>query len=712
MSKTSGRAGAASSNATLTASVMRQPTLETLGLGSVLDIFKRGVLPVDVATLVDRVFGPTNDRGSLVISGASGIVGAGKTMQLGSRLEPYGVRTVALDFPGAPDGLGRQYPGLVQAFGAAGAARIMGNIVRLSYDGKTLPAELKALKPRFLLEAIPEILEVKREHYRVFRETFPGIEIRSVTSGFPSKELGVGIAHPAFPHEINKVWETVDAEPSPVTQLLWALGLVPVPVSDDWSFVLDVLFCGVTHAGLGVHRATNMPFWKIDKLVRRLVGPNPFRAHDAIGAKGADFLTWSCLHHLSEAYGELFTPTPELTERKETGQAWYPPDHFRPLVDWHLNAEEQEEFRTRILGPIYQMTCLMLHEKRGHLAHLNAIGELCAQFRHGALAMMRAEGAKNVVHTVEAYHKLHPAAALRAWHPEALEAMESPDWQQLYVNAEHDGEVGVVTISRESYNWDVDHEMNRALDWLKAAGIGRVIVSGDFHLSTQMVGADTADFFPALEKLEPGLAITNGWTKTARRLWDDFEVSVAFVHGKRCLGGMLELVMHCHYVVAADDVRFGWPEVTLPVVPGMEACHWPYRRAPREQWGRITHMLMSGEPVRAKDAAGWLIDGAAPLNEAIAMAWALATGEGGPAKRALETAALEGVPVTVASVAAADTPATEAGRKAIAQCIAESCELPADEALTLQALLAAEFLNSKACREGRVGAEWARVMKG
>ncbi len=80
------------------------------------------------------------------------------------------------------------------------------------------------MKPRFLLEAIPEILEVKQAHYEIFREAFPDIEIRSVTSGFPSSELGVGIAHPAFPHEINKVWEIVEDEPSAVTKLLWALG--------------------------------------------------------------------------------------------------------------------------------------------------------------------------------------------------------------------------------------------------------------------------------------------------------------------------------------------------------------------------------------------------------------------------------------------------------------------------------------------------------
>ncbi len=320
---------------------LREPTLQTLGLGTVLDVFKNGRLPADPAGLVDEVFGNGGKRGSLVISGASGIVGAGKTMQLGSRLHPYGVPVVALDLPGAPDGLGAQYPGLVQAFGREDADAVMASIIRMSYDGKSLPDGLKALRPRFLLEAIPEILDVKKAHYQLFREAFPDIAIRSVTSGFPSSELGVGIAHPAFPHEINKIWEVVEPEPSAVTQLLWALGLIPIPVSDHWSFVLDVLFCGITLAGLRYHEASNMPFWKIDKLVRKEVGPNPFRAHDVIGAKGADFLTWSCLHHLTGTYGEVFRPTTELEERKETGQSWYPPNHFRPLVDWRLSEQEE-----------------------------------------------------------------------------------------------------------------------------------------------------------------------------------------------------------------------------------------------------------------------------------------------------------------------------------------------------------------------------------
>jgi enoyl-CoA hydratase/carnithine racemase len=689
---------------------LRMPTLETLGLGGAHDLFRRGARPADTAALVADVFGPPERRGALVISGANGIVGAGKTMQLGSRLESFGVRVVGLDFPGAPDGIGRQYPGLVQAFGRDQAARIMGNIVRLTYDGKTLPPELAAMRPRFLLEAIPEVLELKKAHYALLRGAFPGIEIRSVTSGFPSSALGVGIAHPAFPHEINKVWEIVEPAPSASTRLLWSLGLIPVPVSDHWSFVLDVLFCGVTLAGLRVHRATNMPFWKIDKLVRRLAGPNPFRAHDAIGAKGADFLTWSCLHHLSEQYGALFTPTPELVERKDTGQPWYPPDHFRPLVDWRLSEAEHEAFRTRILGPVFQMTSLMLHERRAHLSHLNAIGELCAQFRRGVLAMMRDLGPDEVIRTVEASHRLHPDAATSAWHPEALAAMESPEWQQLYVNAEHDGAVGVVTISRESYNWDVDRELNRALDWLRAEGVARVIVSGDFHLSTQMVGADTSEFFAALDDVDAGLAITNGWSRTARRLNDEFEVSVAYIGGKRCLAGMLELIVHCHHIVSVDEARFGWPEVTLPVVPGMEGCHWPFRRTTAAHWPKLVTMLMTGAPVKAADAVGWLIDFAGSEDESLKRAWALASGDRAQPRRPLAAGALE-VPSDVAGLPPADGAANEAARRAIMDCIQRACRATLAEALPLQARIAGEYLHSKACREGRVGAEQARTMR-
>jgi enoyl-CoA hydratase/carnithine racemase/3-hydroxyacyl-CoA dehydrogenase len=689
---------------------LRRATLETLDLGTVRDIFANGTMPVSPAAAVDAVFGPADARGALVISGANGIVGSGKAMQLGARLNPYGVPVVALDLPSAPDGIGKHYGGLVRAFGRAEADSIMQSVVRMNYDGATLPEELDRYQPRFLLEAIPEVLEIKKGHYELFRGRYPEIEIRSVTSGFPGHQLGVGIAHPAFPHEINKIYEIVEDETSDVTRMLWALGLQPMRVSDDWSFVLDVLFCGLTLAGLRYHDASNMPFWKIDKQVRKLLGPNPFRAHDAIGAKGADFLTWSCLHHLAENYGEVFRPTPTLDERKETGMEWYPPNHFRPLVDWSLDADANATLRTWLFGPIFQMTTLMLHENRTHLAQMNLIGEQCAQFRSGPLALMRAAGADGVKSVVADYHALHPAAADSAWFPDTLDAIDSAEWQQLYVNAEHDGTVGVLTLGREAYNHDVDAELNRAIDWLKAAAVERVILTGDFHLAGQLVGADTSNFFPALEDTAAGFAVSNDWSRTARRLNDEFAVSVGFINGKRCLGGMLELVTHCHYLVALDDASLGFPEVTLPVVPGMEGCHWPFRRTDAAGHGKLMQMLLSGRFVRGDAAVGWLVDAAGSMTECLPLVWSLATdGEHGLSRRPLETAAVVGVPTDVAGLGAGE-PALEIARKAIVDCVQGSCAAPLPEAVDVQSRHSAEFMVTDACRRGRVGAEASKTL--
>jgi enoyl-CoA hydratase len=650
---------------------------------------------VEAGELVDRIFGDAGRRGSLVISGANGIVGAGKTMQLGSRLEPFGVPIVALDLAGAPDGIGRQYGGLVRAFGPKQAGRIMENVIRVAYDGTRLPPRLKELSPRFLLEAIPEILDLKKAHYAMFRAEFPEIEIKSVTSGFPSSQLGVGIAHPAFPHEINKVWEVVEPKTTPATQLLWALGMIPIPVSDHWSFVLDVLFCGLTLSGLRYHRASNMPFWKVDKYIRREIGPNPFRAHDAIGAKGANFLTWSCLHHLSKHYGEVFAPTAELESHKHTGEDWYPPNHFRPVVNWTLE--------------LVQMTSRMLHEKRAHPAHINIIGELCAQFRSGILAEIRRRGADAAMGFVHDYHKAHPQAAKKGWYPDVFASMEGREWQQLYVNAEHDGSVGVITIGRESYNGDVDAELNRAIEWLVSEGIGRVIVTGDFHLSAQMVGADTSDFFPALDDEAQGLRVSRSWSKTARRLNDEFEVSVGFVNGKRCLGGMLELLMHCHYLVAVEDAALGMPEVTLPVVPGMEGCHWAFRKSPPERWPEVLQLLLTGKPVRASEATGWLADHAGPMEDALKTAWAIATGgDHGLPLRKVEAGAL--ADIRGEAVAGRGGGGDDAAVRAILASVRASCGATLSEALDIQAKHSAGFMSSAHCRKGAIGGAFAKTM--
>jgi enoyl-CoA hydratase/carnithine racemase len=253
---------------------------------------------------------------------------------------------------------------------------------------------------------------------------------------------------------------------------------------------------------------------------------------------------------------------------------------------------------------------------------MNAIGELCAQFRQGPLAMIRRMGADKAILRVEAYHAKHPAAARKAWYPDALRRIAEPEWQQLYVNAEHDGGVGVITISRESYNHDVDAELNRAIDWLVAADVDRVILSGDFHLSTQMVGADTSEFLPALDDVRAGQELAERWTATARRLHSAFNVSVGVISGKRCLGGMLELVTHCHYVLAVNAAGHAGSHAAGCARHGGLSLDLPQGATP--DWPKPLQLLMSGRPVKAEDVVGWLTDFSGPIDGVLSTARALA----------------------------------------------------------------------------------------
>lgn len=691
---------------------IRKSTLEALGLGTVSAIFNNGKLPVSLEEMVDKVFGDKNNRGAMVISGAGGIVGAGKVMQFASRLMDYNVPIIALDLPGAPDGIAKQYKGLQASFGADGANNIMKNIIKLNYDGQTLPQSLKQYNPKFLLEAIPERLELKKAHYALFKKEYPEIHIWSVTSGFPSKELGVGIAHPAFPHEINKVFEIVEDSTSAQTHLLWAMGLIPMQVSDDWSFVLDVFFCGLLQASIQFCNRTNTPYWKADKYIRQILGPNPFRAHDVIGAKGANFLTWSCLYHLGKEYGALFEPTGELTERKDSGQNWYPANHFRPLVNWQLDEEESEELKSIVYGALIQMTTIMLHEKRTDLSTMTAIGELCAQFTNGIPAFIRKIGSQQALEYVNKYHQLVPKAAQTTWYPETLQNLNTPEWQQLYVNAEHDGTHGFITISRESYNYDVNEELNRAIDWLHSEGIKKVVLTSDFHFSTQMVGADTTEFFVAVNDSHIGEKISSDWSKTARRFYHEFETSIGFVNGKRCMGGMLELMMHCQYLIAPDYVKFAMPEVTLPVIPGMEGCHWVLRKTNTDNHSKMLEMLLHGQQINARQALGFLVDSSGTMNDCLAMTKnILENGDTALPKRKIIENAIPHIASEIEKIKWSENPQILSAQKEIAGCVIASCSATADEALQIQAKVSAQFMSGQLFRKGKIGIEYDKFSK-
>ncbi len=254
--------------------------------------------------------------------------------------------------------------------------------------------------------------------------------------------------------------------------------------------------------------------------------------------------------------------------------------------------------------------------------------------------------------------------------------------------------------------------MNRAIDWLKAEKIDRVILSGDFHLSTQMVGADTSEFYPALNDEEEGFQIAYQWSKTARRLNDEFRTSVGFISGKRALGGMLELMLHCHYLIALDSTEVGAPEVNLPVVPGMELCHWSFRKAKPEDRPKIAKMLLEGNYIKAKNTIGWIVDYTGNINDCIKMAWKIANeDELALPKRRVEQEPLSHIPGDMNDIAPTDDKALLSARLAILDNIRKSCGATLSESIKIQARNSAVFMLSKECKKGFVGSDYAKTME-
>ncbi len=52
----------------------------------------------------------------------------------------------------------------------------------------------------------------------------------------------------------------------------------------------------------------------------------------------------------------------------------------------------------------------------------------------------------------------------------------------------------------------------------------------------------------------------------------------------------------------------------------------------------------------------------------------------------------------------------EAARKAIIETIKNSCNVDLKEAITIQTKHSAEFMSSDACKNGKIGAEFKRLM--
>jgi enoyl-CoA hydratase/carnithine racemase len=86
-------------------------------------------------------------------------------------------------------------------------------------------------------------------------------------------------------------------------------------------------------------------------------------------------------------------------------------------------------------------------------------------------------------------------------------------------------------------------------------------------------------------------------------------LTVARMHGF-CYGAGLELPLCCDYRIADEGARFALPEVSLGYIPSAGGTQTLPRLVPP---GIAAHLILTGEPISAADAARWgLVDRVVP----------------------------------------------------------------------------------------------------
>ncbi|HOZ84427.1 MAG TPA: enoyl-CoA hydratase-related protein [Niabella sp.] len=160
----------------------------------------------------------------------------------------------------------------------------------------------------------------------------------------------------------------------------------------------------------------------------------------------------------------------------------------------------------------------------------------------------------------------------------------------------------VITINRpdklNALNKTVFDELDHAIDAvIHRQEIKSAIITGSGEKAF-VAGADIAEF--ADLSAESGALLSRRGQKVFDKIESCPKIILAAVNGF-ALGGGCELAMACHFRIAAENAKFGQPEVNLGLLPGYGGTQ------------RLTQLIGKGRAIELL-ATGSMIDGLTAFN--------------------------------------------------------------------------------------------------
>lgn len=171
------------------------------------------------------------------------------------------------------------------------------------------------------------------------------------------------------------------------------------------------------------------------------------------------------------------------------------------------------------------------------------------------------------------------------------------------IKTENQNGIFIITINRpeklNALNKTVFSELDQVMNTVENdAGIKGVIITGE-GAKAFVAGADISEFLEINEKDAATLAYTG--QQVFFKIENCSKVVIAAVNGF-ALGGGCELAMACHFRLAADNAKFGQPEVNLGLIPGYGGTQ---RLTMLVGKGKAMEMILSGSIISADDALDW-----------------------------------------------------------------------------------------------------------
>jgi enoyl-CoA hydratase/3-hydroxyacyl-CoA dehydrogenase len=510
----------------------------------------------------------------------------------------------------------------------------------------------------FVIEAVPERMEIKKAVYRELDEVTPGHAVlASNTSSLSITEMGRETLRPGkvvgfhffFPASVMPLVEIISGEDTSRETITAAFNFAqkirkqPITCKEVPGFVVN----RILNSGVGeVWREQEEKGLSIKKIDEAIAGANvtpmgPFFLIDMLGLD-------TVLHvaeYLNESYGERFYVHQGMQKLvadgklgvKSGGDGFYKDGEPNIEGDGEPNAEELADLLmlksfTEACKVLEEGICTVREIDLGMMAGagLDPRRGLFPPFWKADL-----EGLDTILEKLEQYEESHgerfaPPRTIKRLVAQGRLGLKSGQGFYAYPQVEGEGSVKLEKRDDVAIAWLNNPPMN-AISPQVIEDLGKVWeeVKSDDEVNAMVVysslpvvfsaGADIKAFTSMDEAA--GADLINKGHALLRELGQNRKATVAAVNAI-AFGGGCELAMACDFRVAAHSAVFGQPEINLGIIPGFGGT----QRLPRLVGpAKALEMNLTGDAVLGPEARfHGLADDLVPDEELFetAVAWA------------------------------------------------------------------------------------------